>query len=77
MLVLGIRAAFQFMWAWSSALGGFARMLPLPNVAVVLNAIVLVFLLAEMAMVVLGKGRSIHDRILDTRVVLDTKLDEV
>jgi hypothetical protein len=61
------------MWAWSMALGELTRLLPLPNMALVVNVFVFLFLLLEMAFVVLAKGQSVHDRIFRTRVVLDAK----
>ena len=71
--VLGVRAAFQFAWAWSIVLTGPLQLLGLTPLGQLIGTLVGLFILAEMVLVLVGKGRSIHDRILRTRVVLDAR----
>ena len=70
--LLGARAGFQFIWAWSLVLGFALNLVALPKVAQIINLIVMLFLMIEIACVIFGRRRSVHDRVCGTRVVLDT-----
>ncbi|MEO1996941.1 MAG: protein kinase [Planctomycetaceae bacterium] len=72
--VLSARAGLQFIWAWTLVLDFGLRLASLADVGQIVNLSVILFLLVEMACVVAGKRRSVHDRICGTRVVLDTSV---
>lgn len=72
--VLGSRAVFQFLWAWATLFDDFALSPGLSLVVRSLLGIAIVFTIAELGSALFGGGRSLHDRILGTRVVLDAGL---
>ncbi len=69
--ILGTRAAFQFAWAWAIVADSALRYLAMADFGQLINGLVLLFTLVEMGFVLFGKGRSLHDRLFRTRVVLD------
>ncbi len=69
--VLATRAIFQFVWVWSTAFGHVMDLVRLPIVGGIVGTLVGIFILTEMLFVLFGKGRSLHDRLLRTRVVLN------
>ena len=69
--VLGVRAVFQFLWAWAMVAGDLLLLVNLRDIGQALSALASLFLFVEMGFVVFGRGRSLHDRFLRTRVVLD------
>ena len=70
--LLGARAGFQFIWAWSLVLGFALKLVSLTQLSQIINLIVLLFIVIECVCVIFGKRRSVHDRFCGTRVVLDT-----
>jgi uncharacterized RDD family membrane protein YckC len=69
--VLATRAVFQFVWVWSTAFGHVMNLLGLPILGGLVAMLVGIFILTEMLFVLFGKGLSLHDRLLGTRVVLN------
>ncbi len=69
--ILGLRATFQFVWAWASVVASTLALLRLSYVGYALMIGAALFIFVEMILIVFSKGRSIHDRLLRTRVVLD------
>ena len=69
--VLTVRAALQFVWAWPLVVTNFVSSLGIPYASEILDGVVALFVLADIVAGLLPTGRSIHDRILHTRVVLD------
>lgn len=72
---LAARAAFQFCWAWAAAIQVAVILMPLSVSTLPLNLLVFVFLIVELGATALRNGRSIHDQLLQTRVVLDVATD--
>ncbi len=69
--VLAARSAFQFSFAWWFVISGPLQFVGLDRLATALGYSVAVILLAEIGCVLLRRGRSLHDIIFATRVVLD------
>lgn len=69
--ILGARAACQFIWAWALIAGEALSMFRMSLLATPVIVVVVLFLLVEIVLVVFAKGRSLHDRISRTQVVLD------
>ncbi len=70
--VLAARSAFQFSWAWAALfVYGPLAWLGVPGFSRMLGWLAAALLIAEAVSVLLRSGRSIHDSIFATRVVLD------
>jgi eukaryotic-like serine/threonine-protein kinase len=69
--VLTARAAFQFAWAWAFVVASALQHLSLDFFGELLIGLVPLFIAVEMGFVLFAKGRSLHDRLFRTQVVLD------
>ncbi len=69
--ILGVRAAIQFSWAWASSATTLFSIIHLTYLGIALSIVINLFIFVEVLLVLFAKGRTIHDRILHTRVVLD------
>lgn len=70
--ILATRSVFQFLFAWAWSLSSLVGLF-VPGAWLPLLGIVLLFLVIESIAVILPNQRSIHDRILQTLVVLDSR----
>lgn len=73
--VLAMRSVFQFSWAWWLALSGPMAVFGMWGLAATLGWVVGALLLTEIGLVMFRNGRSLHDTIFATRVVLDVSSD--
>ncbi len=73
-MVLACRSFFQFLWAWSAAVTGMMSSLLMPSLDIALHVVVLLFMLAELGLLLFAGGRTVHDRIFQTSVFLDAKV---
>ncbi len=69
--VLATRAAFQFLVVWASVASNLMLNLGIPHAHDVLRAAGIAFFLTDAGFALFNKGRSLHDRMFRTRVVLD------
>lgn len=69
--VLAARTVFQFSWAWWLVISGPLAVMGFWGAATTLGWLVLAVLVAEIGCMMFRGGRSLHDLIFATRVVLD------
>jgi hypothetical protein len=69
--ILATRSVFQFSFAWCIVATGQLLAFGFPGVASLLTAFVVLVFLVEIGSVLLRGGRSLHDSIFGTQVVLD------
>ena len=70
--VLAARTAFQFSWAWAViVILGPLAWLGLGQFGEIVLWLVLILIIAEAVSVLIRSGKSLHDSIFSTRVVLD------
>jgi len=71
--MLALRTIFQYPWAWTMLPVSLCLILFNIDLLAIRTLLVFILLLVEVGFVVFGKGRSLHDRIFGTRVVLDNR----
>lgn len=69
--VLALRTVFPFLWSWALAISTIMSVVPLPYFLTLSLAAVPLFYVAELASMAFGGGGTLHDRFLNTRVVLN------
>ena len=69
--VLFPRTIFQFLWAWGMLAAELTGLLNLEVLTALIAVGVTMVMFIEMGFVLFDKGMSFHDRLLNTRVVLD------
>ncbi len=69
--VLAPRTVFQFLWAWGILATDLTGLFNLEVFTALITMGVSMVMLIEMGFILFDKGMSFHDRLLNTRVVLD------